>query len=52
MEPGFDWVWIYKFGRQAAFAILLAGIAFHLYRPRNREHFEGPAARMLEDGER
>jgi cbb3-type cytochrome oxidase subunit 3 len=44
-----DWVAIYKFARLAVLALALAAIAIHLYRAENRERFEAPARRMLED---
>ncbi|NNL65934.1 MAG: CcoQ/FixQ family Cbb3-type cytochrome c oxidase assembly chaperone [Myxococcales bacterium] len=44
-----EWVGIYKFARLAVLALALAGIAFHLYRKENRERFEEPARRMLEE---
>jgi cbb3-type cytochrome oxidase subunit 3 len=44
-----DWVALYKFGRLALLALALAAIAIHLYRAENRERFEAPARRMLED---
>jgi cbb3-type cytochrome oxidase subunit 3 len=46
-----DWVGIYKFARLAVLALALAGIAFHLYRRKNKERLEAPARRMLEDDE-
>lgn len=46
-----DWVGIYKFARLALLALVLGGIAFHLFRRRNKERFEAPARRMLEDDE-
>jgi cbb3-type cytochrome oxidase subunit 3 len=46
-----EWVAIYKFGRLAVLALALCGIAVHLYRAENRERYEEPARRMLEDDE-
>jgi len=46
-----EWVAIYKFGRLAVLALALCAIAVHLYRPKNRERYEAPARRMLEDDE-
>jgi len=46
-----EWVAIYKFARLAVLALALCGIAIHLYRGKNRERFEEPARRMLEDDE-
>ncbi len=46
-----EWIALYKFGRLAVLALALCGIAFHLYRGKNRERFEAPARRMLEDDE-
>ncbi len=46
-----DWVAIYKFGRLALLALVLAGITAYLYRPANRERLEAPARRMLEEDE-
>lgn len=44
-----EWVGLYKFLRLALLALVLSGIAFHLYRPKNRERLEEPARRMLEE---
>jgi cbb3-type cytochrome oxidase subunit 3 len=44
-----EWVALYKFGRLAFLAFTLAGIAIWLYRPSQRERFEEPARRMLEE---
>ena len=44
-----EWVAIYKFGRLALLGLVLCGIAFHLYRPGNRDRYEAPARRMLEE---
>jgi cbb3-type cytochrome oxidase subunit 3 len=44
-----DWVALYKFGRLACLALVLLGIAIWLYRPSQRERFEAPARRMLEE---
>lgn len=46
-----DWVGVYKFARLAILALALCGIAFHLYRAENRERYEAPARRMLEEDE-
>ena len=46
-----EWVALYKFGRLAVLALTLTGIAIHLYRGKNRERYEEPARRMLEDDE-
>jgi cbb3-type cytochrome oxidase subunit 3 len=45
-----EWVALYKFGRLAFLAFALVGIAVWLYRPSQRERFEAPARRMLEEG--
>jgi cbb3-type cytochrome oxidase subunit 3 len=44
-----EWVALYKLGRLAFLAFTLAGIAIWLYRPSQRERFEAPARRMLEE---
>lgn len=44
-----EWVALYKFARLGALALVLAGIAVWLYRPSQRERFEAPARRMLEE---
>ncbi len=44
-----DWVGLYKFARLAILALALAAIAFHLFRAKNRERYEEPARRMLEE---
>ena len=44
-----DWVALYKLARLAVLALALVAIAVHLYRAENRERFEAPARRMLED---
>jgi cbb3-type cytochrome oxidase subunit 3 len=49
METHADWVWIYKVGREALIALAFVAIAFHLFRARNKERFEAPARRMLEE---
>jgi len=46
-----EWVAIYKFGRLAVLAIVLCAIGIHLFRAKNRERYEEPARRMLEDDE-
>ena len=46
-----EWVALYKFGRLAVFALLLAGIAIYVYNPKRKERLEEPARRMLEDDE-
>jgi hypothetical protein len=46
-----DWVALYKFGRLAVLALVLAGIAIYLASPRRRERLEEPARRMLEEEE-
>ena len=46
-----DWVALYKLGRLAFLALVLVGIAFVIYRPSQRERFEEPARRMLEEPE-
>jgi hypothetical protein len=51
LEPSPDWVWIYKFARQALLFTALAGIALYLYWPQHRERLEAPARRMLEEDE-
>ena len=40
LEPSPDWVWIYKFARQALLFTALAGIALYLYWPQHRERLE------------
>jgi hypothetical protein len=49
METTTDWVWVYKVGREALLFVALAGLAIHLFRAENRERFEAPAQRMLEE---
>jgi hypothetical protein len=49
MEPTADWVWFYKFGREALMLAALAAIAVTLYCGKGRERFEEPARRMLEE---
>jgi cbb3-type cytochrome oxidase subunit 3 len=44
-----EWVALYKFGRLAFLAFTLVGSAIWLYRPSQRERFEEPAWRMLEE---
>ncbi len=44
-----DFEGLYKFGRLAFLALTLAGIAFWLFRPKNKERLEEPATRMLEE---
>ena len=44
-----EWVALYKFGRLAFLAFTLVGNAIYLYRPSQRERFEEPALRMLEE---
>jgi len=46
-----EWIALYKFGRLAVLAIGLAAIAVHLFRRKNRDRYEEPARRMLEDDE-
>ncbi len=46
-----EWVALYKFGRLALLALVLAGIAIYLASPRRRERLEEPARRMLEEEE-
>ncbi|MEN8159081.1 MAG: cbb3-type cytochrome c oxidase subunit 3 [Myxococcota bacterium] len=45
-----EWVALYKFGRLAFLAFALVGIAIWLFRPSQRDRFEAPARRMLEEG--
>lgn len=47
-----EWVALYKFGRLAFLAFTLVGIAIWVYRPSQRERFEEPARRMLEEDKR
>jgi cbb3-type cytochrome oxidase subunit 3 len=47
-----EWVALYKLGRLAFLAVALLGIGLWLYRPSQRERFEAPARRMLEEDER
>jgi len=47
-----EWVALYKLGRLALLAIALGLIAFHLFRRKNRDRYEEPARRMLEDDDR
>jgi cbb3-type cytochrome oxidase subunit 3 len=49
MEPTAEWVWFYKFGREALMFAALAGITAYLYRGKNRDRLEEPARRMLEE---
>jgi cbb3-type cytochrome oxidase subunit 3 len=44
-----EWVALYKLGRLAFLALTLVGLAVWLYRPSQRERFEAPARRMLEE---
>jgi cbb3-type cytochrome oxidase subunit 3 len=44
-----EWVALYKLGRLALLAFTLVGIGIWLYRPSQRERFEEPARRMLEE---
>jgi cbb3-type cytochrome oxidase subunit 3 len=46
-----DWVALYKFGRLALLALVLAGIAVWAFSGKRREQLEVPARRMLEDDE-
>lgn len=46
-----EWVALYKFGRLAVLAIALCAIAIHLFRRKNRDRYEEPARRMMEDDE-
>jgi len=46
-----EWGALYKIGRLAALALVLFGIAIWLYRPSQKDRFEEPARRMLEDDE-
>lgn len=48
-EP--DWAGLYKFGRLAALALTLAGIAIWLFARSRAERLEAPARRMLEEDE-
>lgn len=49
MDATADWVWLYKFGREALLFAALAGIAAWLYGRKRRERLEAPARRMLEE---
>ena len=44
-----EWIAVYKFARLGFLAMTLLGIAIYLYRPSQRERFESPALRMLEE---
>jgi cbb3-type cytochrome oxidase subunit 3 len=44
-----DWVALYKLGRLALLALVLAGIAVWAFSGRRRDQLELPARRMLED---
>ena len=44
-----DWTALYKFGRLAVLAAILAGIAIYLYTGSRKERLERPAQRMLEE---
>jgi len=44
-----EWVALYKLARLGILAFVLTGIAVWLYRPSQRERFEAPARRMLEE---
>lgn len=44
-----EWIALYKLGRLALLALLLAGIAAWLFARSRRERLEEPARRMLED---
>ena len=46
-----DWAGFYKLARLAVLALTLVGISIYLFRPGQRERFEAPARRMLEEGE-
>ena len=50
MTPTAEWIALYKLARLGVLALGLAGLAVWLYRPSQRERFEAPARRMLEDG--
>ncbi len=47
-----DWAGVYKLLRLALLAGILAGIAIWLFRPKNKQRFEEPAKRMLEEDDR
>ena len=49
MEGTDEMIALYKFGRLAFLAFVLGGIALYLYRPSQKERFEAPATRMLEE---
>ena len=44
-----DWFALYKIGRLGLLAFILCGIAIYLYAGPNRNRFEEPAIRMLEE---
>ena len=44
-----EWVALYKLGRLALLALVLVGIGVWLYRPSQKDRFEAPARRMLEE---
>lgn len=44
-----EWVALYKLGRLALLALILAGIAIYLFTGSRKERLEAPARRMLED---
>ena len=47
-----EWIGVYKLVRLGALAFVLVGIGVWLYRPSQRDRFEAPASRMLEEDER
>jgi hypothetical protein len=49
MEPTAEWVWFYKFGREALMLTALAAITAYLYCGKDRDRLEEPARRMLEE---
>ena len=44
-----DWFGWYKFARLALLALALTGVAVYLFRRSQKERFEAPARRMLEE---
>ena len=46
-----EWAGFYKLARLGFLALTLAGISIYLFRPGQRERFEAPARRMLEEGD-
>jgi cbb3-type cytochrome oxidase subunit 3 len=47
-----DWIGLYKFGRLALLALVLACITIYLFGGSRKERLEAPARRMLEEDDR